>query len=932
MTTEQNTKDVIVNNEIFRVNDDEFNIVKHEEYEVLQILENLGKFEKIISLLSELISICPSDKTLGFLSVSHGGFIPIKCCQFYEKVFILGEINESTLKNTNFNLKNLNINKISFATLNHVEKCQILYIESKDILTVDVLEKINFKKSLIVAPKSFILSSYYEDNLYEWEDMNLCIYIPRELNLNFIEEFNSFIINNKFVYDNLINLCVMVKNAGDGFEKIIENNLHLVDRWTFLDTGSTDNTVEIIKKVLANKKGTLYQEPFINFRESRNRCLDLAGKYCKYNLMLDDTYVVKGDLRKFLTEIRGDQYVSSYSFFIKGDDMEYTTCRLTKSSNNLRYIYKIHEIIQQKDNVNAFIPISTKISIEDFKNDYMENRTFERKEYDLRMLHEMVQEEPDEPRHLYYIGQTYNILNQYENAAEYFLKRTQHHIKGENTEIADSYFEIARLYNFKLNKPWELCEEYYLKSWEILPEKPDCFYYIGLHYFDNDKEKSFYWFKKAFECGYNPQSIQHSIRPTIYFTYIPYFLSQLAYLFKDFILGEKVSHVFLSSDWNKTHEFLTTMIEWKNIFNLLNRQNNTLPYFCIVADGGWGNWTGSDILTKGLGGSETYVVEISRHIQKTGLYKTIVFCRTDKVETFGNVVYRPIDDYTLFIKENRVKNVLISRYTEYLPVSYDSDVENVYFCAHDIPIPGKILILHQKLKKIFCMSNYQSQLFKEYYPMVSSIIQTHGLGTNLYKDQNIKKIPHKFIYSSFANRGLLPLLQMWPLIINRYQDATLHIYTDVSRQSNAGKWVHDVYKEGIETVINLINNLTGVVYHGWVNKKILEEAWMSSDIWLYPCVFSETFCATALEAAISNTLAITTDLGALKETVGDRGVILEIKNINDPYSSDWQQKMLPVIFEAIENTEKRKLLLEKNYNWAKNLTWENKTKELLELL
>ena len=109
MTTEQNTKDVIVNNEIFRVNDDEFNTLKHEEYEVLQILENLGKFEKIISLLSELISICPSDKTLGFLSVSHGGFIPIKCCQFYEKVFILGEINESTLKNTNFNLKNLKV-------------------------------------------------------------------------------------------------------------------------------------------------------------------------------------------------------------------------------------------------------------------------------------------------------------------------------------------------------------------------------------------------------------------------------------------------------------------------------------------------------------------------------------------------------------------------------------------------------------------------------------------------------------------------------------------------------------------------------------------------------------------------------------------------------------------------------------------------------
>ena len=39
--------------------------------------------------------------------------------------------------------------------------------------------------------------------------------------------------------------------------------------------------------------------------------------------MLDDTYVVEGDLRSFLNEIRGDQYSNSFTLFIKSNDTKY---------------------------------------------------------------------------------------------------------------------------------------------------------------------------------------------------------------------------------------------------------------------------------------------------------------------------------------------------------------------------------------------------------------------------------------------------------------------------------------------------------------------------------------------------------------------------------------------------------------------------------
>ena len=132
------------------------------------------------------------------------------------------------------------------------------------------------------------------------------MYVPINKLNDFYKDFcYYFDKEQKFNYDNLIHLCIMVKNAGPLFEKVLEENLPIIDRWTILDTGSTDGTQDIIRRVLKNKKGKLFEEPFINFRESRNRCLDLAGKVCKYNLMLDDTYVIRPDLRKFLNTVRG---------------------------------------------------------------------------------------------------------------------------------------------------------------------------------------------------------------------------------------------------------------------------------------------------------------------------------------------------------------------------------------------------------------------------------------------------------------------------------------------------------------------------------------------------------------------------------------------------------------------------------------------------
>jgi hypothetical protein len=118
-----------------------------------------------------------------------------------------------------------------------------------------------------------------------------------------------------------------------------------------------------------------------------------------------------------------------------------------------------------------------------------------------------------------------------------------------------------------------------------------------------------------------------------------------------------------------------------------------------------------------------------------------------------------------------------------------------------------------------------------------------------------------------------------------------------------------------------------IYYHGWVNKKVLADAWLTSDIWFYPCTFMETFCLTALEAALTKTLVITNNLAALQNTVGHRGVVIK----GEPMETEWQEKALSKIKKYLdpENIKLKNELIERNYEWASTLSWESQAQKLL---
>ena len=200
-----------------------------------------------------------------------------------------------------------------------------------------------------------------------------------------------------------------------------------------------------------------------------------------------------------------------------------------------------------------------------------------------------------------------------------------------------------------------MCEELYNKCYKVDESRPESLYFIGIHYYlENNFSKAFTYFKKAFEIGF-PMHCQYSLKPTLSYHFLPKFLCKICYELNEYDLGKQASELFLKNNKPDADSY-TEIVSWYKIYEKLTvRIEKTTPkvpekpIFCFHADGGFNNWSGSSILTIGVGGSETYIIELSRHIQKSGAFDVYVFCNCLEEENFEGVIYRPLSQYYSFI-------------------------------------------------------------------------------------------------------------------------------------------------------------------------------------------------------------------------------------------------------------------------------------------
>ena len=185
-----------------------------------------------------------------------------------------------------------------------------------------------------------------------------------------------------------------------------------------------------------------------------------------------------------------------------------------------------------------------------------------------------------------------------------------------------------------------------------------------------------------------------------------------------------------------------------------------------------------------------------------------------------------------------------------------------------------------------------------------------NLGVNIPDYQyEIDKEKGKLVFCSVPERGLMNLATIFPAIRKRFPDVSLYITSDYTL------WGTDALNEKFKAIFS---TMTQVFYYGKVSRQKLINIQKTAEIMVYPGNYDENFCIAAAECMAASTVPVVSNIGALKTTVGEGGIVID----GIPSDGDYEKKFVDKVCELLENRNKLKELsikareiAFKNYNW-----------------
>ncbi len=145
-------------------------------------------------------------------------------------------------------------------------------------------------------------------------------------------------------------LVLMVKNEGKIIRRMLETVKDHIDGFIILDTGSTDNTVDLMWNILhkeMGKRGTIYQCPFHDFASNRSIVVQLAYNAGDWLLLFDADYkLVCNDKqwRKNLAQWDAQPRIGQLLLFTEGN-MKYSRPHLVRGDVRWCYVARTHECL-----------------------------------------------------------------------------------------------------------------------------------------------------------------------------------------------------------------------------------------------------------------------------------------------------------------------------------------------------------------------------------------------------------------------------------------------------------------------------------------------------------------------------------------------------------------------------------------------------------
>lgn len=231
-------------------------------------------------------------------------------------------------------------------------------------------------------------------------------------------------------------LSMIVRDEAETLQHSLSTLLPLIDSWVILDTGSTDDTPDVINETLKDIPGELHRVEWTNFGEARTMALALADGKADWALMVDAEWYadIHPGLRDWLAD-DPDPTVAAWLVEIAEANTRWRRPLLTRADRHWTYHGPVHEVL---DTSERHLRELTGLTLH-HRPSKSDPGKFERY---IALL------EPDAalgfPRATFYLAESYRYSGRIEEAIETYQKRAAM-TEGYKEEAWYAAYQAAKL-------------------------------------------------------------------------------------------------------------------------------------------------------------------------------------------------------------------------------------------------------------------------------------------------------------------------------------------------------------------------------------------------------------------------------------------------------------------------------------------------------
>ena len=293
-------------------------------------------------------------------------------------------------------------------------------------------------------------------------------------------------------------LNMIVKNESAIIRDTLENIIAHVplDYYVISDTGSDDNTADIIKQFFDEKgiQGEIHHDEWVNFAHNRNCALQHAQGKTDYVLIFDADDRFEGNF-VLPEELTSDRYYLRMANSVTGANVYFRTL-MFRNDGSFYWRGVLHEFVEQRK--------KTVVEQKIFGDYYVISGRFGARSknpqkyfQDAQVLEKAFYSPEDEDlkdRYAFYTAQSYRDADMPEKAIEWYSKRAN--LGGWYEEVYYSLLQIALL-KIELNAPLDEVQNLLLAAYEYRPQRAESLYHLARQLRLHDKIKLAYIYANA---------------------------------------------------------------------------------------------------------------------------------------------------------------------------------------------------------------------------------------------------------------------------------------------------------------------------------------------------------------------------------------------------------------------------------------------------